>query len=65
MTLPPVHPVGPSPLAWRIFLGYAVASLSFIGLAIATEWYWLAGIPVLFWVLGQAIMDFRFSSGCC
>jgi O-antigen ligase len=59
MTLPPVHPVGPSPLAWRIFLGYAVASLSFIGLAIATEWYWLAGIPVLFWVLGQAIMDFR------
>ena len=43
----------------RVYLGYAAAVLLSLGVAIGSGAYWVAGLPVLLWVAGQAVMDFR------
>ncbi len=46
-------------LPLRLFAGYAAVVLLCIGAAIASGAYWLAGLPVFLWVIGQSVMDFR------
>ncbi len=43
----------------RVFYAYAALSLASLALGIATERYYLAGLPVLLWVTAQAFLDFR------
>ncbi|MGB3800893.1 MAG: O-antigen ligase family protein, partial [Lewinella sp.] len=43
----------------RIYLGYAAAGLLCLLLAVASEEYWLAGVPLLVLVIGQAVLNFR------
>lgn len=44
---------------FRIYAGYAALSLLCLIMAIASEAYWIAGLPVLGLVLGQAVLNFR------
>ena len=43
----------------RLFRAYGAVCLAAIGIGIATEAYFLAGLPVLLWVVAQAFLDFR------
>lgn len=54
------HILPPPPTAARkVFYGYAALALLCLSAGIATEEYWLAGVPVLLWVAAQAFLDFR------
>ena len=48
-----------TPTLLRIYGGYAAAVLLCLSVAIASGVYWVAGLPVLLWVVAQAVMDFR------
>ena len=48
-----------TPALLRIYVGYAAAVLLSVGVAIASGTYWVAGLPVLLWVVAQAVIDFR------
>lgn len=43
----------------RLFYAYATVALAAMGAGMASGEYWLAGTPVLAWVVGQAVLDFR------
>ena len=43
----------------RVYAGYAVIVLLCLGVAIGSGAYWIAGLPVLLWVVAQTAMDFR------
>lgn len=49
----------PSTFDRRLFYAYAAVALAVMGAAVVSEAYWLAGAPVLCWVVGQAVLDFR------
>ncbi len=46
-------------LSLRLYAGYAALVLLCLGAAIASGAYWIGGFPVLLWVVGQSVVDFR------
>ena len=58
MPLPTALAAAPS-YETRLYYGYAGVTLLALAVAIATGEYYLAGLPVLLWVIVQAFLDFR------
>ena len=46
-------------LPLRLYAGYAAVVLLCLGAAIGSGMYWLGGLPILLWVAGQSVMDFK------
>jgi O-antigen ligase len=49
----------PTASARKVYYGYAALALLCLGVGLVSETYWLAGAPVLGWVVVQAFLDFR------
>lgn len=43
----------------RLYGGYALLVVGCLAAAVVSSVYWIAGLPVLIWVIGQAVLDFR------
>ena len=53
------HSLLTTPADRRLFYGNAALGLGCLALALATDAWWLLGLPVLVWVATQAVLDFR------